>query len=63
MEKKPGHFYPLYAAAISDAVRGPGASLDELITLRDHARAILSQQGDLAGSLAKLEAEIAKRSG
>jgi hypothetical protein len=50
----------LYAASISDALRS-NASNEELITLREHARAVLEQQGDLAAALKDLEAELESR--
>jgi len=53
----------LYAPAISDALRDPKVTLDELITLRDHAHAILTQQGDLEGALKSLEEEVGRRGG
>ena len=52
---------PPYGVAISDALRDPNTTLDELIAHRDHARKVLAAQGDLIGALAKLEAEIARR--
>lgn len=54
---------PPYGVAIADALAHPQTSLDELIAHRDHARAVLAQQGDLADALARLEAEIARRGG
>jgi hypothetical protein len=53
----------LYAPAISDALRDPQVTLDELITLRDHANAVIAQQGDLEGALKALEAEVGRRGG
>jgi hypothetical protein len=38
-------------------------SLDELNALRDHARAVLEQQGDLKAALERLESEIQRRGG
>jgi hypothetical protein len=54
---------PPYGVAIADALRDPQTSLDELIAHRDHARAVLEQQGDLQAALKRLEAEIARRGG
>ena len=51
----------LYAPAISDALENKNVSLEELYTLRDHARSVLEQQGDLEGAIAKLEAEVRRR--
>ena len=53
----------LYAPAISDALRDPAVTLDELITLRDHANSVLAQQGDLEGALKALEEEVGRRGG
>lgn len=52
---------PPYGVAIADALKDPHSSLDELIAHRDHARAVLAQQGDLQAALARLEKEIARR--
>lgn len=54
---------PPYGQAISDALRDPGTSLDELIAHRDHAREVLAAQGDLRAALARLDAEIERRGG
>jgi hypothetical protein len=54
---------PPYGVAISDALKDPNTSLDELVAHRDHARAVLEQQGDLRAALEKLEAEIERRRG
>jgi len=53
---------PPYGVAIADALKNPKTSLDELKAHADHARQVLAQQGDLKTALAKLEAEIARRS-
>lgn len=53
----------MYGDVIHDALRDPHVSIERLITLRDHARAILNQQGDLRGSLERLEREIERRHG
>lgn len=53
----------LYAPAISDALRNPDVTIEELVTLRDHARAVIEQQGDLEGSLKQLENEVGRRRG
>ncbi|HYE26699.1 MAG TPA: DUF1843 domain-containing protein [Allosphingosinicella sp.] len=55
-----GHVRP-YGTAISDALRDPNSTLDDLNALRDRARRELDEQGDLPGALEKLEAEIARR--
>jgi Domain of unknown function (DUF1843) len=54
---------PPYGVAISDALKDPKTSLDELIAHRDHARQVLAQHGDLQAALKRLEAEIGKRGG
>lgn len=54
---------PPYGVAISDALRDPNTSLDELIAHRDHAREVLSAQGDLKAALERLDAEIQRRGG
>lgn len=50
-----------YGVAISDALQDPNSTLDDLTALRDRARSELEQQGDLAGALDKLDAEIESR--
>ena len=52
---------PPYGIAISDALADPATSLEQLKDLRESARSHLEQQGDLAGALAQLEAEIKRR--
>ena len=54
---------PPYGIAISDALADPASTLDQLKDLRESARSLLEQQGDLPGALASLEAEIARRRG
>jgi hypothetical protein len=54
---------PPYGVAIGDALSDPQSSLDELNALRDHARAVLEQQGDLRAALERLESEIQRRGG
>ena len=51
----------MYGTAINDALADPQTTVEHLVTLRDHARAILEQQGDLQGALEKLEAELRRR--
>lgn len=51
----------MYAPAITDALSKDGTSLEELISLRDHAYSILNQQGDLAGAVERLEKELSLR--
>lgn len=53
----------LYAPAISDALRDPNVSIEELVTLRDHAQAVIAQQGDLESALQDLESEVGRRRG
>ena len=50
-----------YGPAIDDALKRRDVSMEELVTLRYHAQAILQSQGDLAGALQRLEGEIARR--
>ena len=54
---------PPYGTAISDALRDPSTSLEELIAHRDHARQVLETQGDLRAALERLESEIQRRGG
>ena len=54
---------PPYGNAISDALRDPSTSLDELIAHRDHAREVLAAQGDLRAALERLDSEIQRRGG
>jgi hypothetical protein len=56
-----GGLQPLYGVAIHDALSDPRSSLDQLIQLRDEGRRQLEAQGDLAGALEKLDAELARR--
>jgi hypothetical protein len=51
-----------YDPAIRDALKRIDVTLDELKALRDQARKILEEQGDLAGALRDLEKEIERRS-
>ena len=50
-----------YGTAINDALKRQDVSIEDLLTLRYHAQAILNSQGDLAGALRRLEGEIARR--
>lgn len=54
---------PPYGVAISDALGDPSTSLEELVAHRDHAREVLSAQGDLRAALERLDAEIQRRNG
>jgi hypothetical protein len=54
-------FVALYAVGIYGALKRKGTSLEQLRTLREHARAVVDAQGDLKGGLRKLEAEIRRR--
>jgi hypothetical protein len=54
-------FQHLYGVGIYGALKRKGTSLDQLRTLREHARAVVSAQGDIKGALRKLEAEIRRR--
>lgn len=59
--KPGGGVVPLYGVVIHDALSDPQTSLERLTELRDQGRRQLEEQGDLAGSLEKLEAEISRR--
>ena len=63
MAEGAGGTVPPYGTAISDALRDPSTSLDELIAHRDHARQVPAAQGDLKAALARLDQEIARRRG
>lgn len=52
-----------YAPAIHDALSRENAPTEELLALREHARAVLSAQGDLKAALERLEAELERRAG
>lgn len=52
---------PPYGIAIGNALSKGGASTEELLALRDHARGIVRVQGDLVAALKALDAEIAGR--
>jgi hypothetical protein len=56
-----GGIQPLYGVAIHDALSDPQTSLERLTELRDQGRRQLEEQGDLGGSLERLESEIARR--
>jgi uncharacterized protein DUF1843 len=58
---RPGGGMEPYGTAIGDALKDPKSTLDQLKALRDSAQATLKRQGDLAGALKRLEAEIASR--
>jgi hypothetical protein len=61
-EAKPaGGLQPLYGVVIYDALADPQTSLERLTELRDQGRRQLEEQGDLAGSLQRLEDEIGRR--
>jgi hypothetical protein len=59
--KPGGGVVPLYGVVIHDALSDPQTSLERLTELRDQGRRQLEEQGDLAGSLEQLEAEISRR--
>jgi hypothetical protein len=50
-----------YGTAINHALKNARTKLEDLKVLRDHAQALVQAQGDLKGSLAKLEKEIKAR--
>ena len=56
-----GGAQPLYGVGIHDALADPQTTLERLNDLRDQGRRQLEEQGDLAGALEKLDAEIARR--
>lgn len=60
-DKSAGGLQPLYGVVICDAIADPQTTLERLTELRDQGRRQLEETGDLAGSLARLEAEIARR--
>jgi len=59
--KPGGGVVPLYGVVIHDAISDPQTTLERLTELRDQGRRQLEEQGDLAGSLERLEGEIARR--
>jgi hypothetical protein len=59
--KPGGGVVPLYGVVIHDALSDPQTTLERLTELRDQGRRQLEEQGDLAGSLERLEAEISRR--
>ena len=59
--KPAGGLQPLYGVVIHDALSDPQTSLERLNELRDQGRRQLEEQGDLAGSLQRLEDEISRR--
>jgi hypothetical protein len=59
--KPGGGVVPLYGVVIHDAISDPQTTLERLTELRDQGRQQLEEQGDLAGALEKLEAEIGRR--
>lgn len=61
-----GGMIALYGVAIGNALSSMSkgqTSIDELIVLRDQAKAIVDAQGDLVAALRELEAEIGRRGG
>jgi hypothetical protein len=59
--KPGGGIVPLYGVAIHDAISDPQTTLERLNELRDQGRKQLEEQGDLQGSLRRLDQEIASR--
>jgi Domain of unknown function (DUF1843) len=53
----------VYGVAIGNAIARSGATIDELLALRSHAKAIVDAQGDLVSALTALDKEIADRGG
>lgn len=61
-----GGMIALYGIAIGNALNNltkGQTSIDDLIMLRDQAKAIVESQGDLVAALRELEAEIVRRGG
>lgn len=61
-----GGMIALYGIAIGNALNNltkGQTSIDDLIMLRDQAKAIVESQGDLIAALRELEAEIGRRGG
>ena len=56
-----GGVVPLYGVVIHDAISDPQTTLERLTELRDQGRRQLEEQGDLSGSLERLEGEIGRR--
>ena len=52
---------PPYGTAINQALKNPRTSVEDLKALRDQANTLLKAQGDLKGSLKKLDKEIKAR--
>ena len=50
-----------YGVAISDALNDPNSTLEDLNALRERGVAEFTAQGDLAGALERLDAEIERR--
>jgi hypothetical protein len=59
----PGGVMLVYGVAIGGAVARGNATLEELVALRSHAKAIVDAQGDLASALTVLDKEIVSRGG
>lgn len=59
--KPGGGVVPLYGVVIHDAISDPQTTLERLTELRDQGRSQLEEQGDLSGSLERLEGEIGRR--
>jgi len=53
----------VYGDAIGNAIARGTATMDELVALRSHARAIVDAQGDISSALDALDKEIANRGG
>lgn len=59
--KPGGGVVPLYGVVIHDAISDPQTTLERLTELRDQGRRQIEEQGDLPGSLQRLEDEIGRR--
>jgi hypothetical protein len=61
MPKAAGGEVKPYGVAISDALKDPKSTLEQLHALHASAQQLLRQQGDLPAALKRLEAEIEHR--
>jgi Domain of unknown function (DUF1843) len=52
---------PPYGTAINQALKNPKTRVEDLKALRDQANTLLKAQGDLKGSLKRLDKEIKAR--
>jgi Domain of unknown function (DUF1843) len=59
----PGGMIAVYGVAIGNALANQSSTIDELLTLRSQAQAIVDTHGDLASAVSALDKEIATRGG